>query len=134
MRSFILLLMSMLMAFSPQGFSQPGTERPRNALAFEIVQDEFVFDHSTVDKAIIIERKDGSYGGLRIKLKPSAAPVLERATLIGMRKRANLIFNNQIISTAVIQSPLKDNLFIAGISKENAQHFIEELKRSKKLS
>lgn len=131
MRKLILTFLSMLVLYSAQGFSNPSLSLPHNELVFEIVQDQFIFNHTNIEKASVLENKNGVYKGLHLKLKPAGAAMFERVSRTGMRKRVNLIFNNKIISTAIIQTPLKDDLLVTGISKDDALQFVDELRRQR---
>jgi preprotein translocase subunit SecD len=51
-------------------------------------------------------------------------------TKAGVGKTMNIIFNNHIISAAVIQSPLTANILLSGITQEDAQLFIDMLRKS----
>jgi hypothetical protein len=124
MLRFVLMITMAMLLWPVQSFSTVVNNPPRASLTFDIVQDQFVFDKITVDSASIITRKNGSYGGLQIKLKKEAAKLFENKTRLGVGKQVHLIFNDKITSTAVLQSPLKDNLLLVGISKEDAQQFL----------
>jgi len=98
---------------------------------FQIIQDEFVLDNSTVKNARIIEGENGSFQGLNVELKPEAAKVLTDITQAGHGRRMNIVFNKVVVSSAAIQSPLGGNFLISGISKQDAQGFLNVLLANK---
>lgn len=131
MHKLTLIFASMLALYSAQGFSNPTLSLPHNELVFEIVQDQFIFNHTNIEKASVLENNSGVYKGLHIKLKTAAAATFERVSGRGIRKRVNLVFNNKIISSAIIESPLKNDLLITGITKDDALQFVDELRRQR---
>jgi preprotein translocase subunit SecD len=96
-------------------------------LAFEIVQDQFIFDKATIKSAAIHVSSGGMYQGLRLKLKPAAAEIFARMTTAGINKNVNLVFNKKIVSTTILKTSLGNDLLITGISKNDAQEFINRL-------
>lgn len=111
--------------------SHPPAEPSNHALIFAVVQDEFVLDNSTIKNASMIEKDRGIYAGLHIELKPAAAALFADITKAGVGRKLNLIFNKVIVTTAVIQTPLEGNFLITGISKEDAQAFLNVLNANK---
>ena len=106
-----------------QGFAQTIDKNLNNYLVFQVIQDQFIFDNSTIKNAILIE-ENGAFRGLEVELKASAVDTFNRMTMAGMGKSANLLLNKKVISTSVIQSALGAKLLITGISKEEAQQFL----------
>jgi preprotein translocase subunit SecD len=118
--------------FSAQAFSQTSSDTASNhALIFQIIQDEFVMDNSTVKNALIVEAEGGVYQGLNIQLKPEAATLFADMTKAGTGRRMNLVFNKVIITASVLQSSLGDSFLISGISKQDAQAFLNVLNANK---
>jgi preprotein translocase subunit SecD len=114
------------------GFSQVLAKDipPNHSLIFQVLQDEFIFDNTTVKNATIIEN-DGVYSGLNIQLKPEAAAVLTDITKAGLGRRLNLVFNKVVVTTTLIQNTLTDNFLISTISKQDALTFINTLNANK---
>src|SRR5580658_6413004 len=106
---------------STQGFAQTGSDNnsPNHSLVFQVIQDQFVLDNSTIKSATIIEGEDGIYKGLNIQLKPKVASVFSDMTKAGIGRKLILVYNNVVITTTVVQSPLGDNFLISGISKQD---------------
>lgn len=123
MYRFFLAFILAIFLFPAQSFSS-------DFLRMQVIQDQLVFDNTTIYSVFLIE-KNGVYRGLRIVLKPSAVKDIVRLSVGGLGKKMNLVFNNKIISTAVIQSPLGGDLQISGISKEDAEEFISNLNHIK---
>jgi preprotein translocase subunit SecD len=109
-------------------FSQ---EAPQHSLIFQVVQDQFVLDHTTIKMAAIIEHEGGVYKGLNIQLKPEAAIIFSEMTKEGTGKHLNLLINNILISSPVMQSAIGGNFLITGISKADAQAFLNRLNADK---
>lgn len=101
-----------------------------NFLQLDVVQSRFVFDNTDI-KSVNILMPDGVYQGLHIQLKPEAVTAMERMTKDAIGKRLNLVFNDKIISTTIIQTSLGGDLRITGISKSDAEEFIASLNHNK---
>ncbi len=101
-----------------------------SSLTFYIIQDQLVLDNSSVKSATINEEKNGVYHGLNIELKPSATKYLNRISAAAIGKSIALILNTKIINMATIQSELGSSFIITGITKEDAQQFINSLKKN----
>lgn len=135
MKRFLALTLALAAANS---FSQsaPTSAAPKatssnHALVFSVIQDEFMLDNSTIKNAAIVEKDGGIYVGLHIELKDDAAAAFSDITKAGVGRKLNLVFNKVIVTTAVIQSPLKGDLMITGISREDAQSFLNMLNANK---
>lgn len=117
--------------FSAQAFSQTSSGAASNhALIFQIIQDEFVLDNSTVKNALIVEA-EGVYQGLNVQLKPEAAAIFADMTKAGIGRRMNLVFNKVIITATVLQSSLTDSFLVSGIAKQDALAFLNVLNANK---
>lgn len=97
------------------------------AIVAEVVQEQFTFDASNIKAASIIDLNN-TYKGLHVELKPEAVSAFTKMSQAGMGKRINIVLNQKIVSTNIIQTALGSNLLITGISREDAQKFIESLK------
>ncbi|GEM_PF-3477170 len=102
-----------------------------HSLIFQVIQDQFVLDNTTVKSASIVEGEGGVYKGLNIQLKPEAAVTFEEITKAGVGRKLNLVYNNVVITTTMIQSGLGENFLISGISKQDAQAFLNVLNANK---
>lgn len=103
---------------------------PSLSLTLSIVQNQFIINKSNVQSASIIKDHNGQYKGLQLEIKPEFVDAFVNMTKAGVGKTMNIIFNNRIISASVIQSPLSSNILLAGITKEDAQLFIDVLRKS----
>lgn len=101
-----------------------------HALLFSVIQDEFSLNNKTVKDASIIEDA-GVYKGLHIELKPEAAKQFTEITQAGTGRKLNLVFNKIVVTTTVIQSALSGNFVISGITRQDAQSFINMLNANK---
>lgn len=104
---------------------------PNVGLTLQVIQDQFVLDHSNVKSATLIKKPDGSFGGLMIELKTFAVPPLQQLTNDGIGRKMNLVINNRILSTPNIQIPLGKKFVIASITQGEAQAFISLLNNNK---
>ncbi|VVC74783.1 hypothetical protein AQUSIP_00550 [Aquicella siphonis] len=111
--------------------SAPFSDSRDHALVFTIIQDEFMLDNTTVKNAAIVEKAGRQYGGLHIELKPEAAKKFTEMTQAGTGRRLNLIFNKVIVTATVIQTPLTGDFLISGISRQDAQTFLNMLNANK---
>lgn len=123
-----LLIIVNLIFFSIPAFAE--LAKVNHSLIFQVIQDEFVLDNSTIKSASIIE-DEGVYKGLHVELKPESSGVLTEMTKAGMGKRLSLILNNRIVFSSVIQTSLGSNLLVTGIAKQDAQDFLNMLNANK---
>lgn len=103
---------------------------PSLSLTLSIVQNQFIINKNNVQSASIIKEQNGQYKGLQLEIKPEFVDAFVYMTKAGVGKTMNIIFNNRIISAVVIQSPLSSNILLTGITKEDAQLFIDVLRKS----
>lgn len=99
----------------------------RKDLTIQVIQDQFTFNKSNIKRASLIKQPNGGFSGLEIELKPEAAKALEHLTKTNLGKSINLLLNKKIISTPVIQTPLREKFIIASITKEDAEAFVGSL-------
>lgn len=126
---FLFIFLSLLT--SAVSFAQLINDASDNALVFEIVQSEYLINLADVKVASVIMDK-GIYKGLHIQLKDAAAAEFENMTNAGIGKKVNFIFNKKIVSAALLQTSLKGNFLITGISKEEATAFVTMLSNEAK--
>ncbi len=101
------------------------------SLSFQIVQDQFVFDNSTIKSATIVMRKDNSYEGLLIDLKPAVIERFKNISRGAIGKTVNMVLNKRlVVATTTVQSELGASLVISGISQADAQAFINSLRNN----
>jgi preprotein translocase subunit SecD len=122
MKKKIFLLLSIAMVFPC--YAQMSSNL---SLRFEIIQTQFAFDNSTVNKASL-EESNRNFTGIRIQLKPDGAKAFTNMTKANIGKTVNLVFNNKIISSSVIQTELGSDLLVTGISREDAELFLQLLR------
>lgn|SRR3990167_6289797 len=102
-------------------------QAPQDILLFEVVQDSFVFDNITVKDASLVEN-EGVFRGLQIEIKKSSRDTFQRLVKSGIGKRVQIVLNKNIVTSTVVQSSLGNNLLITGLTRGEAQGFINTLK------
>lgn len=121
-----------VISFSPLMASKPtraeSTTSVRPAILFQVVQNQMVFDASTVENATLVspENPRETYG-VQLKLKPMAANKFDQLTEDGIGKKGNIILNDRLISSAIIRGKLGAEFLVAGLTKEQAEQFIKSL-------
>jgi preprotein translocase subunit SecD len=106
--------------------SQP-MQNTNNKLLMQIVQDQFIFDSSNVQSVTLHFAANGAYDGINIKLKKTAIANMQHFTGNGVGKTLNLVFNNKIVTSAMIQSALGEQFLVVGISRLDASDFMKML-------
>lgn len=93
--------------------------------SFQIIQEQFIFDSSTVEKANISmpNAYHDSYA-VEINLKKAASDKLEKLTQENIGKKLNFVLNGKIISSAIIHSKLPGQIQITGFTKRQAENFV----------
>ena len=120
----LLLISACLPILSYAG--QP-VKNTNNKLLMQVVQDQFIFDSSNVQTVTLHFAANGAYDGINIKLKKTAVTDMQRLTGNGIGKTLNLVFNNKIVTSAVIQSALGEQFTVVGISRLDASEFMKML-------
>jgi len=125
-----LFIIATLIFFSLPVFAENANVNP--SLIFQVIQDKFVLNNSTIKSAAVINDENDVYKGLHVELKPESAILFIEMTKAGLGKHLNLILNDKIVVSSVIQTPLDSNLLITGISKQDAQDFLNMLNTNNK--
>lgn len=102
--------------------------KPNHSIVFQVIQSEISFNTSNVESAAVLKSEDNRYN-VEIKLMPSAAKEFERITRRNIDKPANMVFNDKIISRAVIRSQIGGNFIVTGLTKEEADKFVQSIKK-----
>ena len=126
----LLVLTTSVIFLSPVSFANTITKQAHDPVVFQVIQDQLNIDNSVIKDASIITNSDGSYGGLQINLNSAASKELTRITTAGIGKVANIVLNNKIVSSATLQSSLQHQFLVTSIKKEDAQMFIDSLKKN----
>lgn len=126
MYRFVSLLL--LLVGSLASYAEPSLQTNRDVLIFQVIQDQFILDHTNIDKASLMINDKGIYTGLHIELKKAYVEGFTAMTKAGVGKSANLVLNGNIVSTATIHSPLGLSFVITGLSQGEAQQFINQLR------
>ena len=112
-------------------FAEATGKSTDNSIVFEVIQEQFILDQTTVKSAAYHQDDNGKYDGLTIILKETATEDFNKLTKDSIGKQANMVFNNKIISTATIRASLGNNFVLAGFPKEDADIFIQKLQTKK---
>lgn len=124
-----LIILTTSTMMSSVSYADNASKRDHAPVVFQVIQDQMSVDASMIKSASLIDN-NGKYGGLKIVLKPAAAKELKRITKAGVGRAANLELNNNTVTTVTLRSPLKHQLVVNDITKEDAQAFIDSLKKS----
>ena len=123
-----LLIASALIFFSTMAVA--AIEHGNGAVTFQIIQSELIFDRSTIESATISSPENNKYiysYGVNLKLKNKAANELSTITQSNIGKKANIMINGVVISSATIQGGMGQDVSITGLTEEQAQQFIKNL-------
>ena len=127
LKTFVMALLATNVAYAN---TQPSVDVPPMSLVMSVIENQFIFNKSNVDKASIIYDKSNQYVGLELVIKPEFASAFNLMTSNGIGKTMNIAFNNRILSASVIQGALGPSILLTGVSKQDAQVFIDILKHS----
>ncbi len=126
-RTFILFF-CLINIFTSQAFSKPLISAEKNDLVFQIDHEGLILNGATVAAANIEQIEKGSNRcSILIKLNFYADQQLEIITEKNIGKTAVISFNGKIISSSTIQSKLSWQLLVNGLTKEEAEQFINHL-------
>ncbi len=120
-----------LLLFATAAMSAPTSEvqsMPNHHLSFELIQDRFIFDNTTVEKASLMNKADGSFRGILIVLKKPATEAMRRFSTFGVGKEISLVFDGNIVTVMKVKSVFGNKLLITGLTREAAQEYIDTLK------
>ena len=112
-------------------FSADKTPEPQGALSFQIIQQQLNFDAQTIKNATILEGQNKVFKGLLIELKDPASLALAGMTGTSIGKTANVVLDNKIVASSVIQTVLSGKILISGIKREEAELVIASLNKRK---
>jgi preprotein translocase subunit SecD len=96
-----------------------------NSVVFQIIQNQIVFDKSTVESATITPPKNAldSYS-VNIKLKHAAGDKLNDLTQANIGKQAVIMLNDKAISSTTIIGNLGGEFLLTGLTKEQANKIL----------
>jgi preprotein translocase subunit SecD len=109
----------------------PNPEPP--LMIFQVIQNQLVFDSSAIENATMVppETSADSYG-LKLKLSSSATKEFSKLTENSIDKRGNFILQGVLISSPIIRTKIGSEFLLTGLTKEQADLFIKNLKASAK--
>lgn len=94
---------------------------------FKVIQDEIVFDHSTVKSAKVVSPRsvvDHTYR-VQIVLNADTTTKMHQLTDNNKGKKALIIVNGYVVSSVKIMSPLSNKFEISGLSKSQAEQLVK---------
>lgn len=101
-------------------------------LRLQIVQEQIVFDNSNIKSATMQYQRNGLFAGLLIELKPFAAKKLAQMTEGSVGHTIELLLDNEVVSSHILESALGKRFLIVSISKNGAEKFLKSLNSNKK--
>lgn len=123
----ILIILLCLMALE----ARAGTPPSPYSLSAAVIQGQFEFTKTNVKRAAIITKNNGTYAGLQIEIKPEYADAFVQLSKDNVGKAIAIICNQRVVYTAVIQSPLSNDILLTGIPRDEALLFIDHLMRTR---
>lgn len=119
------LLIAVMVCFVSVAFAQAD-----HAVIFKVNRDQVIFNNKTVESVTFDQpQKNVDRYNLSVKLKAAGAQQLKNLTANNIGKKAQLIINGEIISTATIQSELGDDFLIPDLTKKQVDAFLKDLKK-----
>lgn len=100
----------------------------KTSMLFQVVQEQMVFDSSTVESATVVPvDKASDLYGVQLKLKKEAAAKFGELTAKNIGKQLNIIIEGMVISSPIIRSKLGPQLLVAGLTKVQADKFVKSI-------
>lgn len=132
MSQFILAILALISfsganASGTTSFSAENT-KAKSSILFQIIQIQVAFDNSTIESAELIPSKDSNEYGIQLKLTKSASEQFASIIEKNIGKRLNIVLNDRIISSPTIRSGLGKEFLVGGLTKEEAEKFLRDLK------
>jgi len=118
---FGVLFLSLAVAETPNTDNQ-------SPMLFQVDREEIVFNSSTIESATIVPVDDATdQYGISLKLKNDAAVKFIDLTAKSIGKQARIILNGVLISSPMIQGKLGAEFLVIGLTKIQAQQFVDSL-------
>lgn len=133
MSQFILAILALISfsganASGTTSFSAAENTKAKSSILFQIIQIQVAFDNSTIESAELIPSKDSNEYGIQLKLTKSASEQFASIIEKNIGKRLNIVLNDRIISSPTIRSGLGKEFLVGGLTKEEAEKFLRDLK------
>ena len=122
---FIILILGIFL-FSTVAVAQQNSNK--QSIMFQVNQDSISFDNSTLESAIVVlvDATANEYA-VRLKLKKEAAIKLKAITYRNIGKQSHLTLNGNLISSPTIQSEIGAEFVVTGLTREQAEKFVESI-------
>ncbi|MDF1678829.1 MAG: hypothetical protein P1U32_09070 [Legionellaceae bacterium] len=127
----ISLLFSASVVIAAEGTT---TEEPDTSseLLVQVVQEQLTLSHDAIKKATATPPKTANdFYSIQIELNAQAAKQLETLSENNMGKSLNIILNDVLVSSSVVQSPLGKTFVITGLSREQATRLENDVSRAR---
>lgn len=98
------------------------------SMVFQVNHDSMTLNNSTLELAtlVAIDATTNEYG-VQLKLKKDAAIKLGAISAQNIGKQSHLTLNGKLISSPTIQGELGAEFIVTGLTKEQAEKFIESI-------
>lgn len=120
---FHLLLAAGLILVAPYCFA---AEQPDTVFSVEVVKEQLNFQKKDIASARAVSLGGGKFG-VEIKLTDSAAESLAGMTKSNIGSKANIVRDNKIMSSVVIQSGLSGTFIVATPTDDVAREIEKNL-------
>lgn len=101
------------------------------SIIFQVNQDDVAFNNSTLESATLITVNATNEYGVQLKLKKDAAIKLRTISSQNIGKKSRITLNGKLISSPTIQSELSAEFIVMGLSKIEAENFVESFQKQK---
>ncbi len=108
------------------------TEEPDTSsdLLLQVVQEQITLNSNSIQKAkAILPKNVDDFYSVQLALNPQAAKQFETLSQNNMGKNLNIILNNVLVSSSVIQGTLGKEFIITGLSREQAMRLVNDVNR-----
>lgn len=100
----------------------------QSSMLFQMDREEMVFNSSTIESATIVPVDDATdQYGISLKLKNDTAEKFSDLTAKNIGKQARILLNGVLISSPMIQGKLGAEFLVIGLTKIQAQQFVDSL-------
>lgn len=99
----------------------------QQALSFQIITNQLQFTKQSFKTVTLVKDANNNYE-VQVKLTPQAAQQLNELTSENINHQMNIVWQQHIINTAMIQTSLNGEFQISGFNKQQAEAFVNDMK------
>ena len=99
----------------------------QQALSFQIIANQLQFTKQSFKTVTLVKDANSNYE-VQVELTPQAAQQLNELTSANINHQINIVWQQHIINTATIQTPLNGEFQISGFDKQQAEEFVNDMK------